>query len=85
VTGAVAGAIVLGLLVASNVMIGTGLTFHQISVLGEWGFDPTQAAAVFVPIAVVGIAATFAIGWLVDRVPARAVVVLSPPRRWGLG
>lgn len=63
--------------VAANAMVGTGLTFHQISILGQRGFDPAQAAAVFIPLTLVGVAATFGIGWLVDRVPARVVVLLT--------
>lgn len=63
--------------VAANAMIGTGLTFHQISILGQRGFDPAQAAAVFIPMTLVGVAATFGIGWLVDRVAARVIVLLT--------
>jgi hypothetical protein len=40
---AVAGA------VATTGMIGTGLAFHQIDLLGEQGLTPVQAAANFLP------------------------------------
>lgn len=35
--------------VAVTGMVGTGLAFHQISILGERGLTPAEAAAVFVP------------------------------------
>ncbi len=63
--------------VATSAMIGTGVTFHQISLLGDRGFTATEAAAVFVPLTVAGIAATFALGWLADRVRARTVLVIA--------
>lgn len=63
--------------VAASAMIGTGITFHQISLLGGRGFTATEAAAVFVPLTVAGIAATFGLGWLADRVRARTVLVLA--------
>jgi MFS family permease len=60
--------------VAVTGMVGTGLAFHQISILGERGLTPAQAAAVFVPQTLATIAATFLMGWLVDRLPIRVLV-----------
>ncbi len=55
------------LAVAVSGMIGTGLMFHQISLLGEHGLTPVQAAANFLPQTAATITATLAMGWLVDR------------------
>jgi sugar phosphate permease len=58
-------------------MIGTGLNFHQISLLGERGLTVTEAAANFVPQTVAGLLAVLAAGWLVDRIRPRWLVVGS--------
>ena len=58
-------------------MIGTGLAFHQISILGEQGLSPQQAAANFVPQTIAGLAATLGAGALIDRVRPRWIIVTS--------
>ena len=49
-------------------MLGTGLTFHMVSIFADNGLSPSMAAAVFLPmsltISILGIPG----GWLVDRV-----------------
>jgi MFS family permease len=56
-------------------MFSTAFAFHLISILGEQGLNPTEAAANFIPQTVAGIAATLGLGALVDK---------TDPR-WGLG
>jgi hypothetical protein len=68
---AVAGA------VAAAGMIGTGLAFHQIDLLGAQGLTPVQAAANFIPQTVSALVATLAVGTMVDRLSARWVLALS--------
>jgi MFS family permease len=63
--------------VAATGMIGTGLAFHQIDLLGEQGLTPVEAAANFLPQTAASLVATLAVGALVDRVAARWVLVLS--------
>lgn len=63
--------------VASTGMITTGLAFHQISLLGERGLSPAQAAANFIPQTFAAIAGTLAMGWLIDRVAPRLLVSCS--------
>lgn len=48
-------------------LIGTGLNFHLLSLLGERGLSSTEAAATFLPQMVGGLAATLVLGWLADR------------------
>jgi len=50
--------------VAASGMVTTGLAFHQISLLGERGLSPVQAAANFVPQTGAAITATVAMGVL---------------------
>jgi len=64
---------IVGGTVASG-LIGTGLQFHQISLLGEQGLTVEQAAANFVPQSVTLVLATLATGWLADRVSHRVIV-----------
>lgn len=60
--------------VTASGMIGTGLAFHQISLLGERGLSVTEAAANFVPQTLTGLGATVLTGVLVDRIRPRFIV-----------
>jgi MFS family permease len=53
--------------VAVNSLIGTGLIFHQISLLTDRGLSPAAAAATFLPQTVAGLLAAAAAGRLADR------------------
>lgn len=61
----------------STAMIGTGMMFHQISLLGEQGLTAAQAATNFVPQSVATVTATLAAGWLADRWPPRVLIPLA--------
>lgn len=63
--------------VATTSMLGTGLTFHQIAVLGEAGLTSAEAAANFLPQTVAALASTLAVGALIDRMEPRIFLVLS--------
>lgn len=63
--------------VVATGLIGTALSFHQVSILGEQGLTPLEAAANFIPQTGAGLAATLATGMLVDRVRPRLVLALS--------
>ena len=63
--------------VAATGMIGTGLAFHQIDVLGEQGLTPVEAAANFLPQTGAALIVTLGIGALVDRVAARWLLLVS--------
>ena len=63
--------------VATTGMIGTGLGFHQIDLLGEQGLTPVQAAANFLPQTAASLAATLLVGSMVDRFAARWVLLVS--------
>lgn len=60
---------------AANGLIVTALAFHQISLLGERGLTPTQAAANFVPQTVAAIVGTLLMGVLADRIAPRLLMV----------
>jgi MFS family permease len=68
---AVAGA------VAATGMIGTGLAFHQIDLLGEQGLTPVEAAANFLPQTAAALTTTLGVGAMVDRVASRWVLLVS--------
>jgi MFS family permease len=68
---AVAGA------VAATGMIGTGLAFHQIDLLGEQGLTPVEAAANFLPQTVAALLSTLLVGSMVDRFAPRWVLLTS--------
>lgn len=60
---------------ASASLIITGLTFHQISILGQAGLSPTAAAANFLPQTVASVSAVAAVGVLSDRLPPRRLLI----------
>jgi MFS family permease len=63
--------------VAATGMIGTGLAFHQIDLLGEQGLTPVEAAANFLPQTVAALTATLLVGSMVDRFAPRWVLLTS--------
>jgi MFS family permease len=63
--------------VSATGMIGTGLAFHQIDLLGEQGLTPVQAAANFLPQTGAALLATLGIGAMVDRLAARWVLLVA--------
>jgi len=58
-------------------MLGTGLAFHLISILGAQGLSATEAAANFIPQTVAAVITTLAFGAVVDRIDPRYGVVAS--------
>lgn len=58
-------------------LIGTALAFHQVSILGEQGLTPLEAAANFIPQTAAALVATLVTGVLVDHVRPRAVLAVS--------
>jgi MFS family permease len=63
--------------VTATGMIGTGLAFHQIDLLGEQGLTPVQAAANFLPQTGAALLATLVVGAMVDRFAPRWVLLVS--------
>jgi nitrate/nitrite transporter NarK len=63
--------------VATSGLLCTAVAFHQISLLGERGLSPTEAAANFIPQTLAGIAATLVTGSMIDRLSIRWVVTGS--------
>lgn len=65
-------------IVASGVgvcsLIGTALTFHLVSLLGERGLSAAEAATTFIPQTMAGLAASFLLGWLADSIGDRALI-----------
>ncbi len=55
----------------------TGMAFHQVSLLGERGLDPTRAAANFAPQFATMAVVSVVTGRLLDRVDLRYPVALS--------
>lgn len=58
-------------------MLTTGLFFHMVSIFKDNGLGPTAAAATFVPIAVTAAVVNLGSGVLVDRVPARFLLIVA--------
>ncbi|MBB6118578.1 MFS transporter [Nocardiopsis algeriensis] len=53
--------------IACSGLVATAVFFHQISVLGEQGLSPTEAAANFLPQTVAGLGAALLFGSAADR------------------
>jgi MFS family permease len=63
--------------VAVCALVATGLNFHQVSLLGERGLTPTEAAATFLPQTIAGLITSFGLGWLADRFSDRILIVTT--------
>lgn len=63
--------------VGATAMIGTGLGFHQIDLLGEQGLTPIQAAANFLPQTFAALFVTMLVGPLIDRIAPKWVLAGS--------
>jgi len=68
--------------VVMSSMLGTGLIFHQIALLGESGFTETEAAIMFLPQVIGTFVGSPAMGLAIDRIgsrlaPAVTLIMLS--------
>lgn len=61
--------------IAVTWLAGSGLNFHQVAILVEHGLSEQFAALMYTVAAVVSVPATIATGYLVDRLPARRLLV----------
>ncbi|MDV6013646.1 MFS transporter [Haloechinothrix sp. LS1_15] len=61
--------------IATVSLLVTAVNFHQISLLGERGLSSAEAAANFIPQTIANLVATFAVGYLADRVGHRGLLV----------
>ncbi|MDB1089856.1 MFS transporter [Streptomyces sp. ACA25] len=59
---------------ATGSMLGTGLSFHQIDLLGERGLSATEAAANFLPQTAAVLVITLGAGALLDRLSPKVVL-----------
>lgn len=62
--------------IGNQAMVGTGITFHIVSLGAEMGLGEAEAVAIFLPIAVVSAGVGFAAGVAVDRYPIRRLIMV---------
>jgi MFS family permease len=67
---------VVSLGIAVQAMVGTGITFHITNIGSEAGLVANQAVAIFLPVAVFSTLVGFAVGYLIDRVAIRFLVMV---------
>ena len=58
-------------------MLSTALNFHQISLLGDAGLTPTEAAVMFLPQVIGAAVAGIAFGYLADRLTGRTLIPMA--------
>lgn len=76
-------------------LVGTGLVFHQVSIMASHGFSATRALGLLSLQAAVAMTMTFPAGWATDRIESRkllssamicltvaVVMVIHMPFRW---
>ena len=61
----------------TSALVGTGLMFHQVALLGAHGVSRDFAIQLISLQAGVGVASTLVFGYLTDRLPARKLLALS--------
>ncbi len=62
---------------ASVGMLSTALNFHQISLLGDAGLTPTEAAVMFLPQVIGAAVAGLLFGYLSDRLTGRSLLPMA--------
>ncbi len=60
--------------VAAFSMLGTGLTFHIVSIFADNGLSADLAAAIFLPMSLTTSFVSIPAGWLIDRVATKYVL-----------
>ena len=65
---------IIALSIAASSMLGTGLTFHIVSIFLENGLTADLAAAIFLPMSITTSVMSIPFGWLVDRFEAKYMV-----------
>lgn len=68
---------IIGLGLGSISMLGTGLQFHMVSIFADAGLAAEVAAGAFMSVALTGALVRIASGFLVDRIPARFLLVAA--------
>ncbi len=68
---------ILAASIATISMMGTGLTFHMVSIVTDSGLDEQIAIAVFAPLSVAVALSALLGGWLIDRFPARGLLAVA--------
>lgn len=63
--------------IAAFSMLGTGLTFHIVSIFGDNGLSAEIAAAIFLPMSLTTSLIAIPGGWLVDRVGVKYVLAVG--------
>lgn len=58
-------------------MLSTALNFHQISLLGDAGLTPTEAAVMFLPQVIGAATAGMLFGYLADRLTGRVLIPMA--------
>jgi len=66
----------VSLAIGNQALVGTGITFHIVDIGAEAGMAAETAVAVFLPIAVVSTLVGFAVGYAVDRVAVRTLIMV---------
>ena len=65
---------VLTLVLATNSMMGTALTFHIVDLGALAGLTELQTVRFFIPISAIAVTLGFLVGWLIDRQPVLRLV-----------
>ncbi len=66
----------ISLAIGNQALVGTGITFHIVDIGAEAGMTAETAVAIFLPIAIVSTLVGFAVGYAVDRVHVRTLVMV---------
>jgi MFS family permease len=62
---------------ATSGLVGTGLVFHQVTLLGQHGLTPKQAVWMMTLQAGFATVMQFPVGWVTDRVPSRYLLAAA--------
>lgn len=66
----------MSLAIGNQALVGTGITFHIVDIGAEAGMTAESAVAIFLPVAIVSTLVGFAVGYAIDRVSVRTLIMV---------
>jgi OFA family oxalate/formate antiporter-like MFS transporter len=66
----------ISLAIGNQALVGTGITFHIVDIGVEAGMTAERAVAIFLPVAIASTLVGFAVGYAIDRVSVRVLVMV---------
>jgi OFA family oxalate/formate antiporter-like MFS transporter len=74
----------VSLAISNQALVGTGITFHIVDIGAEAGMAAESAVAIFLPVAIASTLVGFAVGYAIDRVSIRVLIMIMMAGQIGM-